>query len=252
MSKKKSERQTQIREILIQEDKVRIIDLAKRLKVTPETIRSDLDELEQQNVVRREHGYASAVSSIVELPFNIRGKENIEEKRRVAYRAFQEIKDGQVIFLDSGSTVLAGLPVLANRKDLLIVTNSIPLAYQAGLMNLDVIFCGGRLMNVGMRTYGNEVTDMIDQVSFDLALLGTDGFNEKSDGFTALSYLEIAIKRHIMNRSEKIMMLTDSSKFEKKASFTFCKFHEIDMLVTNKITQEQLNIVKDVKKTIQA
>lgn len=250
MSKKKNERQTLIREILMQEDKIRIIDLAKRLHVTPETIRSDLDELEKQNVVRREHGYASAVLGIGELPFYVRDKENTEKKRRVAYRAFQEIKDGQVVFLDSGSTVLAGLPFLANRKDLLIATNSIPLAYQAGLMNLEVILCGGRLMNVGMRTYGNEVTDMIDQISFDLSILGTDGFNTACGGFTALSYQEIAIKRHIMNRSENIMMVTDNSKFEKKAAFTFCKFQEIDVLVTNKITPEQLEVVKDVKKTI--
>lgn len=249
MSQKKNERQKKIRDFLSQTDKMRITDLAKELSVTPETIRNDLDELEIQNLVRREHGYASAVSAIVEMPFMVRGKENTEEKRRVAYRAFQEIQDGQVVFLDSGSTVLAGLPALANKKDILIVTNSIPMAYQGGLMNLNIIFCGGQLMNIGMRTYGSDVTDMVDRFSFDIAFFGTDGFKE-SEGFTTLTYHEVVLKRHIMAHSKKIAVVTDNTKFEQNASFTFCKFREIDTLVTNKISKQQLELVKDVKKTI--
>ncbi len=250
MSKKKDMRHAKIRQILLEEDRIRISDLAERLQVTPETLRSDLNELESQKLVRREHGYASNVSAITEIPILMRGKENVDLKRRIAFRAMQQVQDGQTIFLDSGTTVLEGLPYLANKKDLTVVTNSIPLAYQAGTMDLNIIVCGGQLLNVGLRTYGHYSTDIIDHMIFDVAIMGSDGL-ESSPGFTALSFQEVPFKRHVMNRSDKIIMLMDNTKFSQRASYSYCKFNEVDCLVTNHITDQQLEMVKDVKKIIQ-
>ena len=74
MSQKKEERLKKIRDILDQQEKVRISDLADELHVTPETIRHDLNTLEEMNLVHREHGYVMGVSSLMELPFDMRGK----------------------------------------------------------------------------------------------------------------------------------------------------------------------------------
>ncbi len=250
MSQKKEERLKKIRDILDQQEKVRISDLADELHVTPETIRHDLNTLEEMNLVHREHGYVMGVSSLMELPFVMRGKEHVEDKRRIGWRAMSEIKDGMAVFLDAGSTTLAGLPYLTRRKDVTIVTTSLPLAYQAARLNLNVIMCGGKVANVGLRTIGPEAIEMIRPFNFDIAILGSDGISGVP-GFTALDYTEVPIKHLIIQRAKYKIVVMDVSKFERKAACSFCTYDDIDMLVTGKLSGIQVDQVKGVKKIIQ-
>lgn len=250
MSKKKDERQTQIRNILLQEGRIKIVDLAKLLKVTPETLRNDLNEMEQQNIVIREHGYARMDNSLGELPVYLRSQEHPKEKRKVVFRAFQEIKDGQVVYLDSGSTIILGIQYITMKKDLTIVTNSLPLALECAKMNLRIVFAGGNVLNEGLRCYGFFADEVINRINIDVAILGTDGIMN-CDGFTHNDMREVGFKRRIINRSKKIIAVCDRYKFQKEAPFIYCKFSEIDQLITNELTKEELEQVKDIKNIIQ-
>lgn len=251
MSKKKEARQTQIRQILSEEGKIKVLDLAHRLHVTPETLRTDLNELEQQSLLVREHGYARINNSLNEIPVLIRGMENSKNKKRITARAFKEIKDGQVVYLDSGSTLLCGTDAIANKKDLTIVTNSLPLAQQCSTMDHNIFFLGGMILKAGLRTYGSFATDMIDHVQIDVAIMGTDGIAD-ADGFTTNSAVEVGVRRHIMNQSKKLIAVCDASKFEKRSPFKFCSFKEFDMLITNgPLTPEQKEQVKDIQEIIE-
>ena len=93
MSKKKDLRQARIRQILLEESRIRITDLAKRLEVTPETLRSDLNEMEAHSLLIREHGYARIHNPMQETPLFFRNQENAEAKKRVAIQAFNEIDE---------------------------------------------------------------------------------------------------------------------------------------------------------------
>lgn len=250
MGRKRDERLNRIRQLLDEKETIRTSELAEMLHVTPETIRHDLNTLEDMNLVRREHGFVTHASSLMELPILERGKENMEDKRRAAWRAMQEINDGMVVFLDAGSTVLAGLSFLTGLKDVTIVTNSIPLAYQAGRLNLNLVLCGGTMMNIGLRTVGADPVQMISRFNFDLAVLGTDGFS-RSPGFTTLDYSEVPIKNYIVNHAARSIVVTDVSKFAKKASCSFCTYGQIDTLITNSLNEEQMAQVKDVPHVIQ-
>lgn len=250
MSKKKDARQVKIRQILSEEGRVKIVELAKQLNITPETLRNDLNEMEQQSLVVREHGYARINNSLNEIPVLMRTQEYADLKKRIVIRAFKEIQDGQIVFLDSGSTVLSGIQALATKKDITIVTNSLPLAQQCSQMNHSIIFIGGIVINAGLRTYGHFATDMIDHIQFDVAIMGTDGI-EGADGFTTNSVQELGSRRHIMNQAKKIIMVCDKHKFHYKAPFKYCSFREFDMLITNQLTPEEYEVVKDVKEIIQ-
>lgn len=245
MSTKKNQRLGRLRQLLMDRGSERVSQLAQDIGVTPETIRKDLDELERSGVIVRQHGQARIVSGVNELPFMVRGPENLENKRRVALRAMQEVNDGDVIWLDSGTTMIQGLPVLANKKDLTIVTNCIPTAYQCGLLNMKVLFAGGALTNIGLRTMGQDCVELIDRCRFDIALIGTDGFNQ-GQGFSACEYEEVAIKRHVLANSRRVIAVTDRSKFDNKPIFTIGRFNEFDMLVTNPLTPEEKKIVADI------
>lgn len=247
MAQKQEQRLRTIRQILDDEGQVRTSELARRLQTTPETIRHDLDLLERSNLVRRRHGWAVGVSNLMEMPFLIRGQENIAEKRRVSLRAMACISDGMTVFLDAGSTTLAGLPYLARVNDLTIVTTSLPLAYQAARMNRNVILCGGAVENVGLRTSGPQALDMIRPFNFDVAVFGTDGF-AGAQGFTALDYSEVPVKQLALTQARTSIVVTDVAKFSRRAACTFCRFDQIDLLVTGPLDPQQREMVKDVRR----
>ena len=251
MSKKKDARQVLIRQIINEEGKIKVVDLAKRLNITPETLRTDLNEMEQQSLIVREHGYARINNSLNEIPVFMRELENPEIKKRIIFRAMKEVKDGQVIYIDSGSTVLCGLNALTSKKGLTIVTNSIPVAQQCSTMNHNIFFIGGMVIKEGLRTYGHFATDMIDHVQIDVAIMGTDGIAD-ADGFTTNSAHEVGSKRHIMNQSKKVITVMDHSKFSSRAPFKYCSFKEQDMIITNgPLSSDELEQIKDIKEIIQ-
>lgn len=101
MKKKKEQRLIQLRSILQEQGKVRTRDLAAMLAVTPETMRSDLDLLESQGLIVREHGFARLSLKDKETPLEWRISENREEKVRITNRALDEIKDGDIVFIDA-------------------------------------------------------------------------------------------------------------------------------------------------------
>lgn len=254
MSKKKEARQLQIREILEKEEKVQVTELAHRLHVTPETLRKDLVEMQQRNILIKEHGFAKLQSSSVETFVELKAQEHKEMKKAVALEAFKRIKNGMTVYLDSGSTILTALSALQNKTDITVVTNSILVAYECANMNLNIIMAGGLLFNIGKRTYGHFATDLIDHLHIDLAIMGTDPFTDKSHGFTTVAADELGCKRHVLNQSEKKIMICDSSKVNNKeniAPYAFCRFNEFDELITNRLTPEQYDIVKTIKKVTQ-
>lgn len=254
MSKKKDERQLKIQELLEKNEKIKVSDLSNQLHVTPETLRKDLSEMQERNILVREHGYARLQSYTVETFVELKAQENKEMKKAIALVAFQRIENGMTVYLDSGSTILTALNALQNKIDITIVTNSILVAYQCANMNLHVIMAGGLLFNIGKRTYGHFATEIIDHLNIDLAIMGTDAFTEKSHGFTTISADELGFKRHVMNQSTKKIMVCDASKIgniQNVAPYSFCHFNEFDELITNHLTTQQYDIVKSIKKVTQ-
>ena len=126
MRASKEKRLGLILEILEREEKMRVRDLAQELDITPETLRSDLTDLVQMRLVEREHGFVRLVQAPQETPMSIRSGHHVQEKIAVAYAALSTVKDGQVIFVDAGSTVLLGLHALGKRRDLRVATHSLP------------------------------------------------------------------------------------------------------------------------------
>lgn len=250
MSKKKEERQYRIRALLLENGRMKTKDLAHAMDVTPETLRADLAIMEQSGLVIREHGHARLKMGLTEPPISMRNQENKEKKRRVMVHAFQLIEDGQVVFIDSGSTTLWGLDALIGKKDLIIVTNSLLIANECTKLNFKILMIGGFVFNNGMRTYGNFATEMLDRLQIDIAFLGTDGMKDSS-GITTVNENEMGLKRHLVSSSKKLVVVADSSKFEERAPFTCCRFSEIDVLVTNRLTQKQRKTVDIVPTVIE-
>lgn len=121
MTKKKEERQNRICEILLKSGRMKIKDLAEQLKVTPETLRTDLNTMELAGLIIKEHGYTRLQMGFNESPVSLRNQTNQEKKRKAMIYALSLIKDGEVVFIDSGSTAYSGLPALIGKKTCLLL-----------------------------------------------------------------------------------------------------------------------------------
>lgn len=250
MSRKKEIRLEKIRDLLVKREKIRNIDLAKELGVTVETLRHDLDYLEEQNILIKEHGYTRINQSLNELPLMMRHIENTDDKKRIAYRAFQEIQNGQIVFLGAGSTVLSGIESLKYRREITIVTNSLPVAMESAKLNHKVVLIGGMIINSALSTFGADGLDMLKRIHMDLMITGSAGI-EGSNGFTTNKFEEVGLRRQVLAQCKRSIVVCDNTKFHQKSAYTDLFFTETDLLVTNALTKEMLETVQTIPQIIQ-
>ncbi len=246
---KKQERHVQIRSLLSRNHKMKTVELAKELAVTPETLRKDLDELQRQGLLIREHGSVRLYNASNETPVGVRQLDHVEEKRAISYYAFKQIQDGQVVYLDSSSTVILGLENLLLKKDVTVVTNSLIIAQKCMQYDCDVLIAGGHVIKTGSRTYDYFATSMIDSLCIDLAIIGSEGL-KGAKGITT-SYSELGFKKHVVQQAKKVLVVCDSSKFEQSSSYVFCKYDEVDLLVTTKLSDEQRVNIEGIQEIVE-
>ena len=234
---KKEDRQRQIFDLLLDHEALSVNELARQAGVTGETIRSDLDALEKEGLIVRGHGFARANRNLIELPFEQHCASNVEEKRVVAWRAIEEIRDGMVVYLDTGTTMHAGLELLRSKKDLTIVTNSLNVAEIGLEMDFQVLLVGGLIGKQGRRCHGYFAEQMLRQIRFDLAILGTDGLKDLS-GIGVGKPEEMGWERSVLDSANRTIVIADKSKFEVANVFLVGSLKEADLLITNFIEDE--------------
>ena len=250
MSKKKDERQFKIRQLLQEHPKIKISDLSDYFQTSSETIRKDIIELEDSKIIKKEHGYALLLEEPDEMPISLRNQEYIDEKRQIMKKACTFIKEGMVVYLDAGSTCQAGIPFLQSIQNITIVTNSIFVFYKCARLDMHVILIGGNISNNAYRSYGSLASETIDYIHIDVAILGTKGIKD-NDGFTTYEN-EYGLKRHIIQQSEKIIVVADQSKFNTQPEYTYCKFKEVDIFISNVLTKEEKSQIQVIPEIIEA
>ena len=184
------QRRQRVLELLTDSGYESVQALSKVLGVSEMTVRRDLDHLEAKGLIRRTHGGAvSEMYSQIELDYRIRQKHNARAKRQIASAAVGMIQDGEVIYLDAGTTVLAMAPLLIGRKALTIVTPSIPLATElAEAPGIETILLGGQMRRDLRAVVGHIAEECLASFRLDKAFLGAAGIRARnvSDGSTGL------------------------------------------------------------------
>lgn len=228
-------RQDEILEILNKNKSATVEELAAELFVSGATIRRDLAQMEKQGLIKRSHGGAIPfLSSAEESPFIIREQENTAAKRAMALIAYQLIKNGDSVFMDSSSTVGFVIPLLDNLKYLSVTTIGIRNALLLSQTNnIKIYLAGGQIRNHSNSITGTDTIDYISRIHADIALLSCTGADVKS-GFTDADIEQSKLKRQMRANSEKVAMLCDSTKFGKTFMCTDFTFDDIDYFITDK------------------
>lgn len=234
------QRRESIIEQLRREGVVRVEDLSALYNVSSVTIRNDLRWLEKSGCAIRGYGGAQLNRQFVfDRPLEDKGKINRDVKFAIAKAAAALINDGEAVIIDSGSTTSLMTKHLESKKELVVMTNAINIAYElASRENIHLMVLGGNVRSASWSIDGPTAEQHIRQYRFDKLFLGVDGFDLAS-GITTPQLGEAQINRAMCDVSREIIAVADSSKFGRTS---FCLIREVERihrLVTDSAISEQ-------------
>ena len=229
-----AERQAEILKRVHDRGRVDVGNLAEEFGVTGETIRRDLTELQRERLVRRVHGGAVPWRGSMLVPrLQVREGHMIAEKRRIARAALAEVPERGTLIIDSGSTALHLADMLNRDRDLVVVTNSIPIMRSlATTERPKVIGLGGKLERRTMAFVDEAGVEMLAEIRVDVLFFGCDGMSPEN-GYTTPYRAEVAIKRAMMESARRVVMMFDSSKVANDQLFRFAEIDEVDIIYSD-------------------
>ncbi|MDD5728771.1 MAG: DeoR/GlpR family DNA-binding transcription regulator [Victivallales bacterium] len=229
-----------------------LADLSARLKVSEATVRRDLQSLEEQGKARRVHGGAVKVQFPRTEPiFTEKAAFHAAEKEHIAQLALELIEDDDSIYLDGGSTILALVHKLGQRKNLTIVTNSIMAAAELMESPHRLILLGGEFRALSRTLVGPLTAQIVNSLNINKAFMGTIGFTVEN-GISTTDPNEAYTKELIMRRAAKVIVLADSSKIGVPSLVASGNIGNIDVLVSDgniseeaveKLSEQQVEII---------
>ena len=228
------ERRMQMVSLVNQQKKVSVDSLVEMFSVSAVTIRSDLKALEKQNFLVRAHGFAIANSAgQIELTIKEKGTQNKAIKSLIAKEACKYINEGESIVLDSGSTTLAISKQINKTEKLVVMTNSLNIAFELSKSNsIEVLMSGGVLRKKALSFAGSQAEKNLQGYHFDKLFLGVDGFDLQR-GITTYSEQEASLNKLMCSISDQVIAVVDSSKFGKRSFHVIREFGDIDVLITD-------------------
>ncbi|MBE5753240.1 MAG: DeoR/GlpR transcriptional regulator [Clostridiales bacterium] len=225
-------RRNKILEILHKEKKVYIADLSQLLGASLVTIRSDLDVLAEQGQLIRMAGGAvlpNEETSPTFSPIN-----NREAKQEIATTVAELIQDGSTLFINSGTTTLLVAESLKTKKNLSIVTNSVPIATLLGKVpTFRIILLGGTINTQYAFTYGTDTQEQLNRYGADWAILSVDGVSPDGDISTCHAE-EAIIDRLMITRAKKVLIVADSTKIGRTGFSYVSRCDNKIKILTNK------------------
>ncbi|MHC5268540.1 DeoR/GlpR family DNA-binding transcription regulator [Enterococcus sp. LJL98] len=249
----KEERHQFLLEQLKQKQVITVTDITQTLKVTDMTIRRDLQELEEKGLLVRVHGGARAITdepiNPVELSHLDKKEIHLKEKKEIASLIASEIKEGETVFLGSGTTIELVYDYLTINYAK-IITNSIYVFDKFKHdSRFDLVLIGGAYRSKTGAFVGTIANDLLSTIHVQKAFIGVNAidrqyvYNSNED--------EGLTQSHILNSAEKKYILTDYSKFNKRDFYNFYALKNIDYLITDSRTDsEVLNMYQETIKII--
>ncbi|MDT8718586.1 DeoR/GlpR transcriptional regulator [Clostridium sp. 19966] len=227
------ERKAQIINLLKLQGDVKVSNLADTYKVSEVTIRKDLQELEEEGLIKRVHGGAVLVHNTkFEPTFYEKVDKFIEEKIAIGKQAASMVEDGDTVALDGGTT---NLQIARNIRanNLTVITNSLDIAIElSNNHSNEVIVIGGTLRSHTRALIGPIASSILKNVRVDIAFVGANGIS-LDYGITTPNMNEAQTKREIIESAERVIIVCDHSKFSEVCFAKITDFDKIHYIVTD-------------------
>lgn len=229
-----------IEEFIYTNKTVTLDQLCEEFKVSKNTIRRDIDELASKGYVKKIYGGVTIPDSQSMTPFEERSINNLGLKQFIAKKAASLINDGEIIFIDSGTTTFPMVEHLQNKNNLTVLTNNIEVIIKCiPYHNINIISLSGILDRKALSFSGATAADVLSQYNISKAFLAATGISSKNAA-TNSSPAETAIKRTAIERSNYKYLLVDHTKFEVSSLVTYAQFDKIDAIITDQYPNKDL------------
>ncbi|MFD0693446.1 DeoR/GlpR family DNA-binding transcription regulator [Paenibacillus sp. GCM10027628] len=226
--------------------KVNAAELAKLMDVSMETIRRDLDMLEKEDLLKRVHGGAVKINfQLGEPPFYQRKDVSLENKKKVAQKAAQLVRDGDTIVMGGGTTILEMAHALRGVNKVTILTNSVPTSHtlldslNQGLFHGKVILLGGELNEEQYSTSGSVCEKMLDLFCVNKAFISPGGIS--LSGVMEYTLEESSISAKMIQVAKEKIILADHGKIGAEALCKFAQLDQINVIVCDQQAPQSWN-----------
>lgn len=243
------ERQQAIAAQVLTRGRASVAELAQAYDVTTETVRRDLAVLDKAGVLRRVHGGAVPVRALhlVESSVDERQSTRSGHKQAIAQAAAEFIpQSGATILFDAGTTTARLAACVPADRDLMAVTNSVPIAARlAGMESVSLQLLGGRVRGLTQAAVGDQAISALGSLRVDIAFIGANGISVRH-GLSTPDPDEAAVKRAMVACANFVVVLADSSKIGQEEFVSFAGLDQVDVLVTDsEISAEDLAQLSD-------
>ena len=230
------ERRIKVLERIAADQAVEVSSLAREFGVSEMTIRRDLRRLDRDGFVRRTYGGATTrvvrSAGAFEVTQSARMLKHAQAKRQIAIRAAELTGDARVMFVGVGSTVEQFARLVAPRDGLLVVTQSLVVASLLGTRRISVIMAGGMVRQDELSCVGPAAVECVQRYNTDVAVIGAAGVSAQW-GITDLDDQEAGVIRTALEKTRRIIVLADGSKFGDVALSTVIPIGRVATIVTD-------------------
>ncbi|MDZ5696447.1 DeoR/GlpR family DNA-binding transcription regulator [Chelativorans sp. M5D2P16] len=214
--------------------RVVVDDLAERFRVTPQTIRKDLNDLCEQRLLTRIHGGALLPSGVENMEYEARRELAAEEKRAIGRAAAGLIPDKASLFINIGTTTEAVSDALLDHSDLMVITNNINVANRMRVYPaFEVIIASGVVRGSDGGIVGEAAVDFIRQFKVDYAVIGVSAIDEDGALFD-FDFREVKVAQAIIANARHVILVSDSTKFERSAPVRIGHVSQVHTFITDR------------------
>jgi DeoR family fructose operon transcriptional repressor len=233
-----SSRHAKIIEIMENQNTISIKDLASALGCTEMTVRRNLDELQKQNFVRRERGYAYLLSPAKSTDYYVEIQEHLKEKQAIAAAALTYLRPGNSVCLDSGTTVQCLVELIPEDLPLSVITPSLVAAMALSSRKEIQVMLPGGLLHHGNRSLLFDSEQALQSYHADLAILSCRSFQIPGGAFEHSQTLTTT-KRALASIADRRILLLDHSKWNVSSICNSIALSMLDTIITDAAAPEQ-------------
>lgn len=211
-----------------------IDELARHFDVTPQTIRRDINQLDEENRLRRFHGGAGIATSTTNIAYADRKIRNLEEKTRIAAAIAQRIPDHSSMFINIGTTTETIARALLQHQGLTVITNNLHVAsILSSKDDCNIVVAGGAVRNRDGGIIGDTTVDFVQQFKVDFAIIGISGIDEEGE-LLDFDYQEVRVAQAIIQNSRQVFLAADHTKFGRNAMIRLGNIRQATHLFTDR------------------
>jgi DeoR family fructose operon transcriptional repressor len=229
-----AQRRERIQDYLAVHQIVRTADLMDLLETSEATVRRDLEWLEQKGILERTHGGAILNQRVIfEQEYQQRAQHFPEEKKRIGELAASLIEDGDIVFINSGTTATQVLQHIRRDLRITVFTNNVNAALELGDPGFHYYLTGGEFQSRSNSLAGRFALDNLNLVFANKVILGVDGISLKH-GCTVPTNPEAEVVRKMIEQTKgQIIVVADHSKWGAVSNFPIATVDEVDKFVTD-------------------